>query len=56
MSIQGVLFWVVMIGMSLVFATWLLGHVWVFIIIVLTALGGIAWSGYQKNKESKKDP
>jgi len=55
MSSERVLFCVIVAGILLVLATWLLGHVWVFIIIVFTALSGIAWSSRQKGKTSDDD-
>lgn len=55
MSSKGVLLSVMIIGTLLVLGTWLLGHVWVFIIIVFTALSGIAWSSRQKGKTSDDD-
>ena len=55
MSSTRVLFYVLIIGTLLVLATWLFGHLWVFIIIVFTALGGIARSSYRKSKTSEGD-
>lgn len=55
MSSERVLFCVIVAGILLVLVTWLLGHLWAFIIIVFTALGGIAWSSLQKGKTSDDD-
>lgn len=55
MSSKRALLCVMTIGALLVLATLLLGHVGVFIIIVLTAFAGIAWSSYQKRKSPKGD-
>ena len=55
MSSERVVFCVIFAGILLVLVTWLLGHVWVFIIIVFTALSGIAWSSRQKGKTSDDD-
>ena len=44
MTIKRALFYTFMLGAICVFCTWLIGHLWVFIILVFTALIGIAYS------------
>lgn len=53
MTIKRILFCALAIGALLVLATMLLGHLWVFIIIVLTAFGGIVWGLYQQRVAKK---
>lgn len=57
MTIKRALFYTFMVGAILVFCTWLIGHLWVFIILVFTALIGIAYSCKKEgsDKEHEED-
>lgn len=52
MTIKRVLLYTFMVGAILVFGTWFIGHLWVFIILVFTALIGIAYSCKKEGSDS----
>jgi len=55
MSIKKALSYAFIIGAACVFFTWFFGHLWVFIILILTTLIGIALSVSGEGKKSDSD-
>lgn len=51
MSVKKALLYGFAIVIILVLSTWYIGHLWVFIILVVTAFIGIAVSTIRKNKK-----
>lgn len=57
MSVKKTLLYGFTIAIILVFSTWYIGHLWVFIILILSSIIGIALSTIREsegNKNSKK--
>jgi hypothetical protein len=55
MSIKRALLYGFTITIVLLFSTWFIGHLWVFIILVATALIGIAVSTVNEGKRTERD-
>lgn len=55
MSIKSALLYGFTIAIILIFATWFIGHLWVFIILIVTAFIGIAMSAIREGKKTGSD-
>ncbi len=55
MSSKKALFYVFTIGAACLFCTWFLGHLWVFIILIIATVTGIILSASDGNKKSDSD-